>query len=172
MFINLKAKFSKFSKKDNVNRAILPGGCVYKNKTMLITGGTGTFGNAVFSRMIENEFREIRIFSRDEKKQDDMRKRYYDSKLRFYIGDVRDSYSLLDAMQGVDFVFHAGDLALAAHEGHDEVNLLWRQLAERAAGEASFDRGVAVPAVQPGDGDFAAAKRAAGGNGIHAWLLV
>ena len=63
---------------------------MFKNKTLLITGGTGTFGNAVLKRFLETEIREIRIFSRDEKKQDDMRKAYANPKLRFYIGDVRD----------------------------------------------------------------------------------
>ena len=62
---------------------------IFKNKVLLITGGTGSFGNAVLKRFLENEFSEIRIFSRDEKKQDDMRKKYNNSKLKFYIGDIR-----------------------------------------------------------------------------------
>ena len=80
------------------------------NKTLLITGGTGTFGNAVLQAFLDTGIKEIRIFSRDEKKQDDMRKEYADSKLKFYIGNVRDPSSLRDAMIGVDFVFHAAAL--------------------------------------------------------------
>ena len=83
---------------------------MFKNKTLLITGGTGSFGNAVLRRFLDTEIREIRIFSRDEKKQDDMRKQYNDPKLKFYLGDVRDSNSVKDAMRGVDFVFHAAAL--------------------------------------------------------------
>ena len=79
-----------------------------KDKVLLITGGTGSFGNAVLSRFIDSEhFREIRIFSRDEKKQDDMRNRLKSTKLKFYIGDVRDFRSIEKAIQGVDYVFHA-----------------------------------------------------------------
>jgi UDP-glucose 4-epimerase len=78
--------------------------------TLLITGGTGTFGNAVTGRVLEMGFREVRIFSRDEKKQDDMRRRWADPRIRFYLGDVRDERSLKDAMAGVDFVFHAAAL--------------------------------------------------------------
>ena len=77
---------------------------------MLITGGTGSFGNAVLRRFLDTNIREIRIFSRDEKKQDDMRKKYNNSKLKFYIGDVRDVNSIVDAMRGVDYVFHAAAL--------------------------------------------------------------
>ena len=80
---------------------------MFTDKTLLITGGTGTFGNAVLRRFLGTGVREIRVFSRDEKKQDDMRKVYADPKLRFYIGDVREPSSLKDAMVGVDFVFHA-----------------------------------------------------------------
>jgi len=83
---------------------------MFKNKTLLITGGTGSFGNAVLRRFLDSDIAEIRIFSRDEKKQDDMRKRYKSSKLKFYIGDVRDVHSLRDAMFGVDYVFHAAAL--------------------------------------------------------------
>jgi UDP-N-acetylglucosamine 4,6-dehydratase/5-epimerase len=83
---------------------------VFKNKTLLITGGTGTFGNAVLRRFLATEINEIRVFSRDEKKQDDMRKAYANPKLRFYIGDVRNQASLRDAMSGVDYVFHAAAL--------------------------------------------------------------
>ncbi|MBV5323132.1 MAG: polysaccharide biosynthesis protein [Ilumatobacteraceae bacterium] len=83
---------------------------MFTNKTLLITGGTGSFGNAVLRRFIHSDLREIRIFSRDEKKQDDMRKRYKDTKLRFYIGDVREPRSIKAAMRGVDFCFHAAAL--------------------------------------------------------------
>ncbi len=83
---------------------------MFCKKKLLITGGTGTFGNAVLNRFLETEIAEIRVFSRDEKKQDDMRKVYQHDKLRFYIGDVRNESSLYDAMRGVDFVFHAAAL--------------------------------------------------------------
>jgi UDP-N-acetylglucosamine 4,6-dehydratase/5-epimerase len=82
----------------------------FVNKTLLITGGTGSFGNAVLRRFLNSEFREIRIFSRDEKKQDDMRKRLNHPKLKFYIGDVRDSSSVDMAVKGVDYIFHAAAL--------------------------------------------------------------
>ena len=82
-----------------------------KNKILLITGGTGSFGNAVLTKFLNTDhFREIRIFSRDEKKQDDMRKKLKSSKLKFYIGDVRDYSSIEKAMRGVDYVFHAAAL--------------------------------------------------------------
>lgn len=83
---------------------------MFNNAILLITGGTGSFGNAVLRRFLESPLREIRIFSRDEKKQDDMRKRYDHSKLKFYIGDVRDSRGVAAAMRGVDYVFHAAAL--------------------------------------------------------------
>lgn len=83
---------------------------MFKNKTLLITGGTGSFGNAVLRRFLDTEIKEIRIFSRDEKKQDDMRKQYNNPKLKFYLGDVRDVNSIIDAMRGVDYVFHAAAL--------------------------------------------------------------
>jgi len=83
---------------------------LFKNKILLITGGTGSFGNAVLRRFLDTDIKEIRIFSRDEKKQDDMRKQYNNPKLKFYLGDVRDSNSIKDAMRGVDFVFHAAAL--------------------------------------------------------------
>ncbi|NMG55442.1 polysaccharide biosynthesis protein [Aromatoleum aromaticum] len=83
---------------------------MFKGKTLLITGGTGSFGNAVLKRFLDSEISEIRIFSRDEKKQDDMRKRYNNTKLKFYIGDVRDERSVAGAMRGVDYVFHAAAL--------------------------------------------------------------
>ena len=83
---------------------------MFKGKVLLITGGTGSFGNAVLNRFLRTDISEIRIFSRDEKKQDDMRKRYRSIKLKFYIGDVRDFESILPAMRGADFVFHAAAL--------------------------------------------------------------
>jgi UDP-N-acetylglucosamine 4,6-dehydratase len=83
---------------------------MFTDKTLLITGGTGSFGNAVLRKFLDADLNEIRIFSRDEKKQDDMRKRYNSPKLKFYIGDVRDSRSLANAMRGVDYVFHAAAL--------------------------------------------------------------
>lgn len=83
---------------------------MFKNKILLITGGTGSFGNAVLRKFLETDIGEIRIFSRDEKKQDDMRKEYNSSKLKFYLGDVRDVNSIRDAMRGVDYVFHAAAL--------------------------------------------------------------
>ena len=82
----------------------------FSSKTLLITGGTGSFGNAVLKRFLESDIAEIRIFSRDEKKQDDMRKRYGSAKLKFYIGDVRDARSVAQTMRGVDYVFHAAAL--------------------------------------------------------------
>jgi len=83
---------------------------MFKDKTLLITGGTGSFGNAVLRRFLDSELREIRIFSRDEKKQDDMRKRYNSPKLKFYIGDVRDTRAVETAMRGVDYCYHAAAL--------------------------------------------------------------
>lgn len=83
---------------------------MFKNKTLLITGGTGSFGNAVMKRFLNTDIKEIRIFSRDEKKQDDMRRFYKNDKLKFYIGDVRDISSVRNAMHGVDFIFHAAAL--------------------------------------------------------------
>ncbi|MBW3472309.1 polysaccharide biosynthesis protein [Proteus vulgaris] len=83
---------------------------MFNQKTLLITGGTGSFGNAVLNRFLETDIKEIRIFSRDEKKQDDMRKKYNNHKLKFYIGDVRDYSSILNATRGVDFIFHAAAL--------------------------------------------------------------
>lgn len=83
---------------------------ILKDKILLITGGTGSFGNAVVRRFLSTDIKEIRIVSRDEKKQDDMRKHYNNSKLKFYIGDVRDYNSIKDAFTGVDYVFHAAAL--------------------------------------------------------------
>ncbi|CAA6807567.1 MAG: UDP-N-acetylglucosamine 4,6-dehydratase (EC [uncultured Sulfurovum sp.] len=83
---------------------------MFKDKILLITGGTGSFGNAVLKKFLNTDIKEIRIFSRDEKKQDDMRKIYNSPKLKFYIGNVRDKTSIKDAMRGVDYVFHAAAL--------------------------------------------------------------
>jgi UDP-glucose 4-epimerase len=83
---------------------------MFKDKILLISGGTGSFGNAILRRFLATDIKEIRIFSRDELKQDDMRKLYNNDKLKFYIGDVRDTNSIDDAMNGVDFVFHAAAL--------------------------------------------------------------
>lgn len=83
---------------------------MFTNKTLLITGGTGSFGNAVLRRFLDSDLREIRILSRDEKKQDDMRKKYNNPKIKFYIGDVRDYQSVVNAVRGVDFIYHAAAL--------------------------------------------------------------
>jgi len=87
---------------------------MFTNKVLMITGGTGSFGNAILRRFLDSGLSEIRIFSRDEKKQDDMRKKYNNTKLKFYIGDVRDYQSVLGAMRGVDFVYHAAALKSSA----------------------------------------------------------
>lgn len=83
---------------------------MFNEKTLLITGGTGSFGHAVMERFLHSSIKEIRIFSRDEKKQDDMRKKYHNEKIKFYIGDVRNLDSIKNAMHNVDYVFHAADL--------------------------------------------------------------
>jgi len=83
---------------------------MFKNKTLLITGGTGSFGNAVLNRFLQSDIKEIKIFSRDEKKQDDMRRSYKSKKIKFFIGDVRDPLSIDGAMVNTDYVFHAAAL--------------------------------------------------------------
>ncbi|WP_106640328.1 polysaccharide biosynthesis protein [Allosphingosinicella vermicomposti] len=83
---------------------------MFKDRILLITGGTGSFGNAVLQRFLGSDIKEIRIFSRDEKKQDDVRKKYNSEKLKFYIGDVRDYRSVLNAVRGADYIFHAAAL--------------------------------------------------------------
>ncbi len=83
---------------------------MFIDRTLLITGGTGSFGNAVLRRFLDSDLKEIRILSRDEKKQDDMRKKYNSPKLKFYIGDVRDYQSVLNAVRGADFIYHAAAL--------------------------------------------------------------
>ena len=83
---------------------------IFKDKVLMITGGTGSFGNAVLKRFLNTDIKEIRIFSRDEKKQDDMRHEYNNDKIKYYIGNVRDIQSVKDAMHGVDYIFHAAAL--------------------------------------------------------------
>src|SRR5215469_3406213 len=83
---------------------------MFKDEVLLITGGTGSFGNAVLRSFLHSDIREIRIFSRDEKKQDDQRKFYRSEKLKYYVGDVRDYASVLNATRGVDYIFHAAAL--------------------------------------------------------------
>ena len=83
---------------------------MFKDKVLMITGGTGSFGHAVLDRFLNTDIKEIRIFSRDEKKQDDMRKEYDNDKIKFYIGDVRDKASIKNAIYGVDYIFHAAAL--------------------------------------------------------------
>lgn len=83
---------------------------IFKDKVLLITGGTGSFGNAVLRRFLDSDVKEIRIFSRDEKKQDDMRHRLQNPKVKYYIGNVRDKESVDTAMRGVDYVFSAAAL--------------------------------------------------------------
>ena len=83
---------------------------LFKNKTILITGGTGSFGNAMTNQLLKLKIKEIRIFSRDEKKQDDMRRKLKDNRLKFYIGDIRNERSIKNAVKGVDYIFHAAAL--------------------------------------------------------------
>ena len=97
----MKEKLQEFAAKDTT---------ILKDKVLLITGGTGSFGHAVVDRFLNTDIKEIRILSRDEKKQDDMRKAYNNSKLKFYIGDVRNLDSIVDAFKGVDYVFSAAAL--------------------------------------------------------------
>ena len=82
----------------------------FKNKILLVTGGTGSFGETVINYFLKSDFKEIRIFSRDEKKQDDLRKKHSSNKLKFYIGDVRDRLSVENAVKGSDYIFHAAAL--------------------------------------------------------------
>jgi UDP-N-acetylglucosamine 4,6-dehydratase/5-epimerase len=118
---------------------------VFKNKTLLITGGTGSFGNAVLEGFLDSDLREIRVLSRDEKKQHDMRTAIKSQKLKFYIGDVRDMDSVSSAMQGVDLVFHAAALKqVPSCEFHPmeavRTNVLGADNVMRAAKEANVDR--------------------------------
>ena len=122
---------------------------MFESKTLLITGGTGSFGNAVLRRFINTEITEIRIFSRDEKKQDDMRKRFNHPKLKFYIGDVRDARGVATAMRGVNFVFHAAALKqVPSCEFHPmqavRTNVLGTENVLEAAIAAGVQRGVCL----------------------------
>lgn len=115
----------------------------FTSKCLLITGGTGSFGNAVLKRALHTDIAEIRIFSRDEKKQDDLRKRYDNPKLRFYIGDVRDRGSLQQAMRGVDYVFHAAALKqVPSCEFHPMQAVLTNVLGTENVLSAAIDAGV------------------------------
>jgi UDP-N-acetylglucosamine 4,6-dehydratase/5-epimerase len=116
---------------------------MFRGKTMLITGGTGTFGNAVLRRFLNTEIEEIRIFSRDEKKQHDMRILYRNPKIKFYIGDVRQLASLRDAMSSVDFVFHAAALKqVPSCEFYPMEALLTNTLGSENVMSAAIDSGV------------------------------
>ena len=95
---------------NHIGKIAMDSNTIFRNKVLMVTGGTGSFGNAVTKRFLNSELKEIRIFSRDEKKQDDMRKKFNNDKLKFYIGDVRDVDSVKSAMRGVDYVFHAAAL--------------------------------------------------------------
>ena len=116
---------------------------MFDGKTLLITGGTGSFGNAVLRRFLSTGIAEIRIFSRDEKKQDDMRKRYNSPKLKFYIGDVRDSRAVASAMRGVDYIFHAAALKqVPSCEFHPMQAVLTNVLGTENVLEAAIAAGV------------------------------
>lgn len=116
---------------------------MYSNRVLLITGGTGSFGNAVLRRFLQSELREIRVFSRDEKKQDDMRKRYRDAKLKFYLGDVRDRRSVAAAMRGVHYCFHAAALKqVPSCEFHPMEAVRTNVLGTEIVLESAIDAGV------------------------------
>lgn len=116
---------------------------IFEGGRLLISGGTGSFGNAVLRRFLASPIREIRILSRDEKKQDDMRKRYASDKLKFYIGDVRDSASVMNAMRGVDYVFHAAALKqVPSCEFHPMEAVKTNVLGTENATEAAIQAGV------------------------------
>src|SRR5688572_8082696 len=116
---------------------------MFRDRVLLITGGTGSFGNAVLRRFVGAGLREIRIFSRDEKKQDDMRKRYNDAKVKFYIGDVRDRHSVGAAMRGVDYVFNAAALKqVPSCEFHPMEALRTNVLGTEIVLEAAITEGV------------------------------
>ncbi len=122
---------------------------MFTNKTLLITGGTGSFGNAVLEKFIDSDLKEIRIFSRDELKQDNMRKKYANEKLKFYVGDVRDKSSIFDAMKGVDYVFHAAALKqVPSCEFHPmqavKTNILGTENVLNAAIEAKVKKVIAL----------------------------
>ncbi len=116
---------------------------MFNGKKLLITGGTGSFGNAVLKRFLNTDIDEIRIFSRDEKKQDDMRKRYASPKLKFYIGDVRDYQGVLNATRGVDYIFHAAALKqVPSCEFHPMEAVKTNVLGTENVLEASIQNGV------------------------------
>jgi UDP-N-acetylglucosamine 4,6-dehydratase/5-epimerase len=122
---------------------------MFTDKVLLITGGTGSFGNAVLRRFLDSDLREIRILSRDEKKQDDMRKKYNSPKLKFYIGDVRDYQSVLGAVRGADFIYHAAALKqVPSCEFHPmeavKTNVLGTENVLEAAITAGVDRVVCL----------------------------
>ncbi|MXP15148.1 NAD-dependent epimerase/dehydratase family protein [Altererythrobacter confluentis] len=122
---------------------------MFENKTLLITGGTGSFGNAVLNRLVDANFGEIRVFSRDEKKQEDMRIGLQNEKVKFYIGDVRNADSVTDAMHGVDYVFHAAALKqVPSCEFYPmeavRTNILGAENVMRAAIAAGVDRCVVL----------------------------
>jgi len=115
----------------------------FDSKCLLVTGGTGSFGNAVVERFLNTDIREIRIFSRDEKKQDDMRRLYANSKLSFYIGDVRDQSGLKQAMRGVDYVFHSAALKqVPSCEFHPMQAVQTNVIGTQNVLEAAIDAGV------------------------------
>ncbi|MDA9986295.1 polysaccharide biosynthesis protein [bacterium] len=116
---------------------------MFDGKVLLITGGTGSFGNAVLSRFLHTDITEIRIFSRDEKKQDDMRKKFNSNKLKFYIGDVRDYQSVSNVMRGVDYIFHAAALKqVPSCEFYPLEALKTNVLGTENVLEAAFNHGV------------------------------
>ena len=116
---------------------------MFKDEILLITGGSGSFGNAVVRRFLESDLREIRVFSRDEKKQDDMRKRFRHPKLKFYLGDVRDRRSLSGAMRGVNFCFHAAALKqVPSCEFHPMEAVRTNVLGAENVLDAAIDEGV------------------------------
>jgi UDP-glucose 4-epimerase len=122
---------------------------LFADRVLLITGGTGSFGNAVLHRFLKSGLREIRIFSRDEKKQDDMRKRYSDTKLKFYVGDVRDARSVAAAMRGVHYCFHAAALKqVPSCEFHPmeavRTNVLGTEIVLEAAIAAGVERTICL----------------------------
>ena len=116
---------------------------MFDSCTLLVTGGTGSFGNAVVKSFLDSSIKEIRIFSRDEKKQDDMRKHYRNDKLKFYIGDVRDPSSIHKAMRNVDYVFHAAALKqVPSCEFYPMQSVLTNILGTENVIEASINCGV------------------------------
>jgi UDP-N-acetylglucosamine 4,6-dehydratase len=127
----------------NFFHRLLSGNRMFHSKTLMITGGTGSFGNSVLNRFLNTDIAEIRIFSRDEKKQDDMRKKYANPKLKFYLGDVRDQRSVEHAMRGVDFLFHAAALKqVPSCEFHPMQAVLTNVLGTETVIQAAVSAGV------------------------------